>query len=48
MFSFFSGNCKHDPNVFYYICGCFTTSKRKSITDIVRKGILCLFWYEIG
>ncbi len=33
-----------DPDVFCYICGCFTTSKQQKITDIVKNAY---FWYGV-
>ena len=41
--------CRLDPNVFCYICGSFTVSKkRQGITNFVEKAYLAYFGDKVG
>ena len=41
--------CKLHPDIFCYICGCFTVPKqRQNITDFVKKAYLAYFGIKLG
>ena len=41
--------CQLHPDVFCYICGCFTVPKQKqNITDLVKKAYLAHFSIKLG